>query len=333
MSAAAQTAPLGPADVDALAATLRTRTYQRGAALFHGGNAVDGVWIVQRGRVELSVGAGRRRAVVYVLQPGDVDGDIQHLLDMPLTYTARALDEVTALSLDPASFEKLLAEHPLIARRWLSSVAQRLATSQSRIIGLLGRSLTEQVARLLLDEAVDGAVPLPQRTLAAMLGAQRPSLNKILKEFERAGLIEVRYAAIQLLDPANCSPPPDERVHRLRTRHHTVAGVPLRVPRGPAGNHQRLLGPATDRRHGARTRGWWNPCAAGRAPSSTSPAARRPPATCCVPNGGSVSTSRPANWPSPRPAAGNRWSGPAVTGCHSGTAPSAPCARRCACPC
>jgi Mn-dependent DtxR family transcriptional regulator len=34
-----------------------------------------------------------------------------------------------------------------------------------------------------------------------MLGVQRPSLNKILKEFERAGLIEVRYAAIHLLIP------------------------------------------------------------------------------------------------------------------------------------
>ena len=55
---------------------------------------------------------------------------------------------------------------------------------------------------MLLDEAVDGEVPLPQRTLAAMLGVQRPSLNKILKEFERHGLIEVRYAAIHLLDCA-----------------------------------------------------------------------------------------------------------------------------------
>lgn len=196
------TAPLGALDVDALAATLRTRTYERGEVLFRGGEATAGVWIVQRGRVELSVGAAGRRAVVHVLQPGDVDGDIQHLLDMPLAYTARALDEVTALSLDAAAFEKLLTERPMISRRWLSSIAQRLATSQNRIIGLLGRSLTEQVARLLLDEAVDGTVPLPQRTLAAMLGVQRPSLNKILKEFERAGLIEVRYAAIDVIDPA-----------------------------------------------------------------------------------------------------------------------------------
>lgn len=193
-------APLSQEDLAALAATLRTRTYERSEVLFHGGVAAEGVWIVQRGRVELSVGSGRRRAVVHVLQPGDVDGDIQHLLDMPLPYTGRALDQCTVLSLSAADFEHLLADSQHIARRWLSSVAQRLAVSQARIIGLLGRSLTEQVARLLLDESVEDAVPLPQRTLAAMLGVQRPSLNKILKEFERKGLIEVRYAAIGVLD-------------------------------------------------------------------------------------------------------------------------------------
>lgn len=147
---------------------------------------------MQSGRVELSVGSGRKRAVVHVIGPRDVDGDIQHILGMPIPYTGHALDESTVLLLDGDSFERLLAGRPAIARRWLSSVAMRLVTSQDRIIGLLGRSLTEQVARLLLEEAADGSVPLPQRTLAAMLGVQRPSLNKILKDLERQGLISVR---------------------------------------------------------------------------------------------------------------------------------------------
>lgn len=33
-----------------------------------------------------------------------------------------------------------------------------------------------------------------------MLGVQRPSLNKILKEFERDGLVAVRYGAVGILD-------------------------------------------------------------------------------------------------------------------------------------
>jgi len=45
-------------------------------------------------------------------------------------------------------------------------------------------------------------VELPQRTLAAMLGVQRPSLNKVLKDLERDGLIRISYAAVEVLDRA-----------------------------------------------------------------------------------------------------------------------------------
>ncbi|MHB1873461.1 MAG: Crp/Fnr family transcriptional regulator [Streptosporangiaceae bacterium] len=194
-----QSAPLRPDDVTALASLLAVRTFAPGAVLFSGGQ-VPGVWIVRSGRIELSVGSGRRRAVVQLLRPGDVDGDIQLLLNMPLPYTGRALSPVTCLYLSGADFEGLLAARPGIARRWLSSVAQRLAASQARILGLLGGSLTAQAARLLAEEAVDGRVELPQRTLAAMLGVQRPSLNKVLKELERDGLIRIGYSAIDVLD-------------------------------------------------------------------------------------------------------------------------------------
>ncbi len=138
--------------------------------------------------------------MVQLLRPGDVDGDIQLLLEMPVPYTGRALSEVTCLFLAQQDFEELLGTRLGIARRWLSSVAQRLAASQARILALLGGSLAAQAASLLAEEAVNGRVELPQRTLAAMLGVQRPSLNKVLKDLERDGLIRISYATIEVLD-------------------------------------------------------------------------------------------------------------------------------------
>ena len=195
-------APLRPADVTALASTLAVRIFPPGSVLFASGQQTPGVWIVREGRIELSVGSGRRRAVVQLLRPGDVDGDIQLLLEMPLPYTGRAVSGVTCLFLAREDFERLLGDHPAIARRWLSSVAERLAASQARVLGLLGGSLTAQACKLLTDEAVSGRVELPQRTLAAMLGAQRPSLNKVLKDLEHDGLIRISYGAVEIRDMA-----------------------------------------------------------------------------------------------------------------------------------
>jgi CRP-like cAMP-binding protein len=203
-----ESAPLRQEDLTALAATLAVRRFQPGGALFQLGQQSAGVWIARQGQIELAVGSGRRRVVVQLLRVGDVDGDIQLLLDMPLVYTGRALSEVTCLFLSRDDFEHLLATHPGIARRWLSSVAQRLAASQARVLGLLGGSLTTQAARLLADEAVQGRVEVPQRTLAAMLGVQRPSLNKVLKDLERDGLIRIGYGSIEVPDPARLAAGP-----------------------------------------------------------------------------------------------------------------------------
>ncbi|MHA7653727.1 Crp/Fnr family transcriptional regulator [Mycobacterium sp. ML4] len=195
-------APLHPNDLAALAENLQAKNFPPGAVLFVADQAAQEVCIVRQGQIELSVGSGRRRAVVDVLRPGDVDGDIPLLLDIPSPYTARALTDSRCLILDRQAFDRLLVDRPAIARRWLSSVAQRVSASQARLIGLLGRPLPAQLAQLLLDEAVDLRVELAQRTIAAMLGAQRPSVNKVIKDFERNNLVKVGYAVIEILDPA-----------------------------------------------------------------------------------------------------------------------------------
>jgi len=196
-----ETAPLSPPDLVALAASLQPRRLPAGAVLFAASTGPSGVWMIQSGHVELSVGSGRRRAVVAILRPGDVDGDIPLLLRMPPPYTARALDPVECLYLTAEGFDRLLAERAQLARRWLTSVATRLAHSQSRLLGLLGGTLTQQTARLLLDEADNtGRIALPQRTLAAMLGAQRPSVNKVLRDLEHHRLIELAYRSIRIVD-------------------------------------------------------------------------------------------------------------------------------------
>ncbi len=192
--------PLGSDDVTALAGSLAVHHAAPGTVVFAGGHPSSGVWVLREGQLELSVGAGRRRVVVGVLRAGDVDGDIAMLLGMPLPYTARAVGAATCLHLDRADFDRLLLDHPAIARRWLGSVAGRLASAQGRIVDLLGCSLAGKVAALLLDEARDGVVRLPQRTLAAMLGAARPSLNRVLKELERDGMLAVEYGQVRIVD-------------------------------------------------------------------------------------------------------------------------------------
>lgn len=82
----------------------------------------------------------------------------------------------------------------------MTSVFQRLARSHARLTGLLGQPLDVQVAQLLLEESEGDAVALSQATLAAMLGARRPSVNKVLRAFEERGWVELGYRSVHLRD-------------------------------------------------------------------------------------------------------------------------------------
>ena len=150
--------------------------------------------------MELSRRDGRRRLIVQVVHPGDVDGDIGLILQMPLPYSAHAIDDVEALRLSAEDFEWLIATRPMLARRWLSSVAARLMSAERRILQLARRDLKTQLANLLLDEERDDSVSLPQESLAALLAVRRPSLNQVLRDFERAGVVKLSYRCVDIAD-------------------------------------------------------------------------------------------------------------------------------------
>lgn len=193
-------APLTEADIVDLGNRMERVDVEVGAPLFAQGEPSRGVWIVREGRVELSHREPGRRVILAIMHPGDVDGDINLILRMPLAYSGRAIEPVHALRLTDENFEALLLTSPPLARRWLSSVAFRLAHAHQRVLQLSGRDLTQQLAGLLLDEEREGAVALPQESLAALLGVRRPSINKVLRTLERRGVIRTSYGKVELID-------------------------------------------------------------------------------------------------------------------------------------
>lgn len=171
-----------------------------GTVLYKKNSVPRGVWIVRTGRVELYDGTGEDRQVIGVLRPGDFVGDLYIILGLEAPLNARTLDHCVCLFLDADSFRELLTRHPSLAVAWLSSFAHRLAGSRTRVFETLGRTLPERVARLLIEQPVDGHLRLPQSTIAQMLGARRSSINRVLKEFESRALIEIGYREIVVKD-------------------------------------------------------------------------------------------------------------------------------------
>ncbi|GGM62932.1 hypothetical protein GCM10012275_37020 [Longimycelium tulufanense] len=193
-------ASLAAEDLLALGRPLHPRHLAAGELAFSPDRPPDGVWFIRSGEVEFAAGPGGQRVVAQMLYAGEVFGDVPLIIGRPPPYAPRAAAPTQCFVLPASAFRELLNTRPAIARLWLAGVAGRFFRSQARLLVTLNGPLLQRTARLLLAEARSGTVVLPQHTLAAMLGVHRSSVNRILKQFERFGLISLGYRRIRLTD-------------------------------------------------------------------------------------------------------------------------------------
>lgn len=191
---------IGEPDLTELVRALRPVEFAPGTVLYSRGKRPKGIWILRSGCVEISEGTGPSRSVVTVCREGDVIGDLYVLLSTTAPFTARCTERTECWSLPGDKFRRLLAAYPSLSIAWLCNLAGRLSQARTRVGQVLGRSLPQRLARFLLEEGVDGTMLLPQRTIAQMLGVQRTSVNKTLKEFEGRGIIELGYGSVTVVD-------------------------------------------------------------------------------------------------------------------------------------
>lgn len=195
--------PLSDSDLAALASAGEYIDKYPGTHLFREGDESQAAFVVRRGTVELYRSRQSGSRVVHRVGEGAVIGDIAMFQNRPYLSSAKAIAPVNAFRLDRAKLIPILLEHPRLAMRWLIAGLNQLEATQRRVIRLMHRTVKEQVAELLLDEADSyGEVLLSQASLATLLGASRQSVNEALSDFRDGALVETGYRMIRVLDRA-----------------------------------------------------------------------------------------------------------------------------------
>lgn len=193
--------PLSPADLAALSHTGTFIDKYPGTHLFREGDAAVHAYVIQTGEVELYRTTQGHKRVVARAREGNVLGDIAMFRNEPYISSARAIGPVSAFRFDRDKLMPVLMQHPVITLRWLIAGLGQLESTQRRVLGLMGRTVREQVAGLLLDEADGkGAIRLSQSTIATLLGASRQTVNEALADLRAHGAVETGYRQIVIKD-------------------------------------------------------------------------------------------------------------------------------------
>lgn len=177
--------------------------YPEGSVLFREGDAGDVMFVVQRGRVEISRQIGRDNQVLAVLPPGEFFGEMAILNQRPRSATAVVVEDARLLVIDGRTFEAMLRGKTEIAVRMIKTMAGRLDRANQQIELLLLQDKNHRVVQCLRQLAEEhgadapGAVYLPvdNEALAARVALSTGELAEVLARLTSARLILEASAA------------------------------------------------------------------------------------------------------------------------------------------
>jgi CRP-like cAMP-binding protein len=209
---------LSPALQDLILSRSIVRKYAKGQVISVEESPADSLLAVLEGTVYVvrDVGGGQE-SLIHVGEPGFWYGAVYLLTGSLTVATVLAHTPVRALVLSKAQFNRILAEDP----RHYAAFA-KLALDRYRVLVSMLAELRElapearlrgrlaSLAKLRMqDRRHAGAVSLAlsQADLARMVGVSRQTLNALLGRLSRAGLIEVGFRRIRVLDAARLVDP------------------------------------------------------------------------------------------------------------------------------
>lgn len=184
----------------------QVRTYRRGECLYVVGEPPNGVFGIARGALDISIPReDGQEIVVHRAQPGFWVGDLALFSGLPRLITAAAAAETVAAYLPRTRLSRLLKQHPdLIADFYVLS-HRNVATTLQLIANLsIPRAEARIALRLLIydQRQTNGQdwITLPQEKLAELTALSLPTVQRALRRLEEAGLVELGYGRLRILD-------------------------------------------------------------------------------------------------------------------------------------
>jgi CRP/FNR family cyclic AMP-dependent transcriptional regulator len=197
-----------------LTRSLRRRTFQRGEVIFHQGDPGDTLHLMQKGRIKVVLPAESGDEVLLaILGPGNCFGELALLDGESRSATVVAIEPVETLTLGRSDFMAFVRANPETAERLMINLAHIIRKVNEDVADLAFLDLPGRLAKKLLDlahdhgqpmpggDGVEISVPLTQEELAGMVGATRPSVNKVLGWYEDQGAIQRRGRKIAIFKP------------------------------------------------------------------------------------------------------------------------------------
>jgi CRP/FNR family transcriptional regulator, cyclic AMP receptor protein len=187
----------------------RRRTFAKNEVVFHRGDPADSLQLISKGRFSVQIATPLGDiATLSVRGPGDAFGELALLgPESKRSATVSAIEPGETYSVYRGDFERLRREYPSVNDVLIGILAQHLRRLSEQLIEAHYVAANRRVLRRVreLAELYGGSsksvvVPLTQEDIAGLAGTSRATVNRVLREEERRGTVELQRSKTVVLD-------------------------------------------------------------------------------------------------------------------------------------
>jgi len=197
-------------EIQRLLVVSRRRRFARNEVVFHRDDPGDSLHLIVKGRFAIQITTPLGDTVMMGLRgPGDHFGEMALVAaDRPRAATLVALEEAETFSVRKTEFDRLRGEYPGVNEVLVRLLAGEVRELDERLLETMYVSAEKRLLRRLCDLAefygrgkTATEVPLTQEQLAELAGTSRATVNRVLRDEEQRGTIELARRKTIVLDP------------------------------------------------------------------------------------------------------------------------------------
>jgi len=195
---------------------LRRRSYPPRALILCSGETAEGLYFILAGNVHVIHEDGdAREVIIAALGPNEFFGESSLFQTTPRLQSAQAQSTCEIFFIPRALLLQLLQRNSAAAMFMVQTLAKRLAAAERQIASFALIDVYGRVARVVLEHARlrDGeyVVELRSTVIAAMVGASREMVSRVVREMIANGLLRRVKRKLIVLDHASLgvAPAPD----------------------------------------------------------------------------------------------------------------------------
>lgn len=193
---------LGIEPLRELAEHTNLHRYSKGELVFLEGDPCSGLHILDDGLVKLfRISLNGREIIINILTKGSTFNEVP-VFDGGLNpVNVAALEESTIWVVDALAIREKMVQYPQFSQAVIHNLTQNLRMLVNMVDQLCLCSVSERLARLLIQRSKEGMIEYAtQDQLAARLGTVREVIGRCLRDLEKSGAIRVSKRKIEILD-------------------------------------------------------------------------------------------------------------------------------------